>query len=372
MKKEIIESILEIENQYFQIESKAHATVSYKKIGFFYIRMFSFPFELIRELNKINSIRKFGSFNSRAWLIWMIGNFRKKKIQIKSLYNLSGVYASWFFLPILKFPFKADFFYNRGRITTLLYPNIENPIVLKMFLLSDKGSNSYLEKESEILKSAGSIRNKKVKTPRFISYHRKEKLEYFTQTYINARSLGSISVFKKKKIYLDLFDFMIDFYQKNKINLIAPENSSWKNENVVFYLESFPEGKILLRNINSLVNQNKKMINVMLHNDLFDNNILIDKNKIIWVIDWGNAVRGNLVRDFSRKSFKWNQVFDKVVISECISQSEIYNLKEQVLIDQFFETCDMIRQLHKGGKNRFYKYRIQRRIKRLSKRKIIN
>lgn len=368
MKQEYLKIIQEIENTYLSEESLMINDKIYKKISFYHINSFKFPFELYRQLSGTSSIRKFFRLDLRSWSIWIFSCIKTKSFQKRQLIDLIGVIPSWFFIETIKLPLHSNFIYYRGKNTALLYPDHKEPFVVKIKIFSNLNNNEKTtNSEVETIKIANAIRDCKVKTPLFISCNQNNQAQWFMQEMVNARDIGSIPSYKRRTIYNDLFEFMIKFYTKNGVELVYPKIHEFVNiDNIYDYLIKDDNGKSLLKKIDKMLSKNRKMLYALLHNDLYNKNILFDRDDKIWIIDWGNSERGYLVHDFRNKNFDKQAVFNRILYLNEIREDEIYSLEEQIFLENFLDTCFLLNKIYSQEKGEVYKQRIKKRFQKLN------
>lgn len=342
---------------------------TYKKMGFYWIK--SFPKKEIKNLFSIPSIRLYPQRDIRAWSIWFYYLTKTFKFNKEQFVYLLGAIPAWSFMTRHQFAIHSNFFYSRGRNITLLYPEKENQFVLKIHI-SRNGTNK-LQNEVACLLQANTIYHPNVETPKLLKKGNIGATYWYTQEMLYAKDVGNISSHKRQKIYNEVFEFMVDFYRKNKIFLKSPlDDNILHQKQIKEFLKFNKYGFKILLLVDSLLIKEKKMIEVHLHNDIYDKNILISKfvnNKKLYIIDWGNSARGYLVHEFRNKIFDKQQVFDKIIRMENISIDSVYNLEEQIFLEEYIDTCIIINKFLNNSSKEL-NLRINNRLKKLSQFKI--
>lgn len=351
--QEIEDSILD-----FTKENTSHV---YRRFDFYWIRSFDFPFKAYEELSAIPSIRRFPKLEFRSWAIWLFSSFYMKRIQKSDIISLLGVMPAWFLMKKQEIDLHANFIYSRNNLVTLIYPKIKNPYVLKIKLNSPRA----FKNESHYLQMGEMISHKIVRTPKFINGGSFKDSSWYLQELVQGKEVTSFNSFKRRKVYQHVFEFMILFYKKNGIVLKTPDLDILLKNKVVsdFFLRN--KSGFILETIENLQKTKKNMFWTIIHNDLYHKNILVGSDENIFIIDWGNTIENYLVHDFKNKEFEKEKIFKKITKDFNLSQELIYNLEEQIFIEEFIEICQMIKKLEKKKNQKLYKYRIKNRINML-------
>lgn len=367
MKNFQLEILKKVEDSIFQ-EKLSQKKKVYRKIDFYYINSFKYPFQCFFKLSEVSSIRKFPILDTRAWLIWFFSGIKVKKFQKKSLFNLLGVLPSWWFLDKAELDLTTNFIYSRGHSIVMIYPDHWNPCVIKVTIPTSPAKGASL-KNSEIdsLKTANSIFHPVVSSPKFLEEAEGDNYSYFVQEFVSGSEITSVLPIKRRRIYDSVFEFMVEFYLHNGVELIQPELDDYFENPLILQFFQQRDYFIVIEKIQDLFESKKKMFYTMIHNDLYHKNILVNKGKI-HVIDWGNSERNFLVRDFSNKKFNAKIVFNKILESFESNIEEIFNLQEQIFIEEFIDTCLLIEKYYKKKKPKMLHHRIVFRIKKLTKK----
>ncbi|RZK09635.1 MAG: hypothetical protein EOO46_13250, partial [Flavobacterium sp.] len=226
----------------------------------------------------------------------------------------------------------------------LLYIDAVNPRVLKFNLRNNlEYATKRLEDEIKSQKIANEIKHKSIDTPRLKSVFSADGLFGFEQELIHANDLGAFSSNRLKGVFVEVFDFMFDFYKLSGVSLISPKDNVFVGHDFVDnYLNQFDKGAELIETFTSILSKNKKVFWGRTHGDLSLNNILIDKNQKTWIIDWGKSKEQYLAKDLRNSNYEANDLYFKIVDHFGFERESVYSLQEQIFIEDYIELSRLV------------------------------
>lgn len=276
--------------------------------------------------------------------------FGNKTLNKRGYKNLTGYLLLFPFVKKKQYKVLANaFYFKRGkRYVVLFYTSSSINSVFKVVTTS-KTKHIYQFKqefslEIEGQKEANKIKHPTVFTPKLKSYQLEGEIIFIEQEFIpKSKSLKYLSVSKANQILEEVFDFMLEFYKKNKLELKKLKQITYDKEKIEFVLDYYQLDAKIIAKYESLIQQKKKLIYGKIHGDLHYENILYTKEKKVCIIDWGKfkdaywveeTINGfiyfpeNLVSDF----------FYKIKNHFAFDINEMYTVKEQ----QFLIVCQQL------------------------------
>lgn len=275
--------------------------------------------------------------------------FGNKRVNKRGYKNLWGY--------LLLFPFSKKnplniqangiFFKRGGKYAVLFYTDKKE--VIKV-ILSTKHLSSLKEefkREVETLLFVNKIHHEKVKTPFIKSFNLKGPKYFFVQELIqNGKSLNYSTPSIMETVLKDVFDYMIEFYKKNKFMLLEPkiQNLNWKKTHL--YLHHF-KIEFILEKYRALINENKKMIYGKIHGDLHGDNILYTDTSI-YILDWEKSIEDYWVEEICNRFLFIpkpiiTSVYKKLINLFSFKEQAIYSVEEQqfiIICNRIFETIE--------------------------------
>jgi len=143
-------------------------------------------------------------------------------------------------------------------------------------------------------------------------------------------------------VYEDVFDFMLMFYIKCGIKTVSLSDKNFEIDEVLQHIETLKNGADILKKVKELKSKNKRLLQTCVHGDLSLNNILIDKNKTIWIIDWGESDEEYLAKDFKNDNFDTSLLYNTIVNQLSLDKNELYSLEDQIFIQDYTEMLRLI------------------------------
>lgn len=270
--------------------------------------------------------------------------FGNRKINKRGYKNLLGYLFLFPFTPKTELNIYANgiFFKRGGKYAVLFYT--EKKVVIKI-ILSTKHLPVLKEEFTREVKSlllANKIHHEKVKTPLIKSYNLEGPTYFFEQELIeNGKNLNYFTSSKMGQILNDVFDYMINFYKKNKLILREPKTQSFNRKKLQLYLRHF-QMEFILEKYNILINKKKKMIYGRIHGDLHGENIL-HTNTFIYILDWEKSKEDYWAEEicnrflFIPKSII-TSVYRKLTTFFSFKEQDLYSVEDQ----QFIIICNRI------------------------------
>jgi serine/threonine protein kinase len=253
-----------------------------------------------------------------------------------------GLFLRLPFQPKQLLPINADFYFDKGNYGIVIYMNKEYSKVVKFVQTTTFSGIQKLEKEVKSLKIANVVNHPKVKTATINNVVKDENLNYFEQDLIFANDLHSLSKKNLKEVYEDVFDFMLMFYTKCGIKTVSLSDNNFEIDEILQYVETLKNGSDILKKVKELKSKNKRLLQTCVHGDLSLNNILIDKNKTIWIIDWGESDEEYLAKDFKNDNFDTSLLYNTIVNQLSLDKNELYSLEDQIFIQDYTEMLSLI------------------------------
>src|SRR5690554_3170631 len=248
LKEHDIKTILRVEQHSFSTEN-----ISSTKNKFvnpsegLWLKLKKWPLKSYTLLSKVSGINSFPEKKLKYWLLMFLG---KRKLQ-----KVLGFFLRLPFLKKSEINILADVYFNKKSFGILLYINNKAPKVLKFNLTKNMDyANKKLGNEVMSQKIANTIIHNKVSTPRLKAIYTEADLYCFEQELIIAKDLNSMSINKIKNIYIDVFDFMFEFYKTSGVSLISPKDSIFIGHTFVEeYISKFDEGKEITKRFKTIL-----------------------------------------------------------------------------------------------------------------------
>ena len=330
-----LEKILKVEQLSFSNNTDLKSKFINPSKGL-WIKKAKWPFNAYSLLSKVSGINSFPEKKLKYWLLMFLG--KRKAKQVLGFF-LRLPYFKTYDLPII-----ADVYFNKYNFGILLYINAITPRVLKFNLRNNlEYATKRLEDEIKSQKIANEIKHKSIYTPRLKSVFSADGLFGFEQELIHANDLGAFSSNRLREVFVEVFDFMFDFYKLSGVSLVSPKDNVFLGHDFVDnYLNQFDKGAELIETFTSILSKNKKVFWGRTHGDLSLNNILIDKNQKTWIIDWGKSKEQYLAKDLRNSNYEANDLYLKIVDHFGFEKESVYSLQEQIFIEDYVELSRLV------------------------------
>lgn len=363
LKEHDIKTILRVEQHSFSTEN-----ISSTKNKFvnpsegLWIKQKIWPFKSYGLLSKVSGISSFPEKKLKHWLLMFLGKRKPQKVL--------GFFLRLPFLKKSELNIIADVYFNKKNFGILLYINNVKPRVLKFNLTKNVDyANKKLGNEVRSQKIANTIIHSKVSTPQLKAVYTETDLYCFEQELIIAKDLNSISMNKIKHIYIDVFDFMFEFYKISGVSLISPKENIYIGHTFVEeYISKFDGGEEITKRFKTILSKDNNMFWGRAHGDLSLNNVLLDKNQKIWIIDWGKSEERYLAKDLRSSNYEASNLYSKIIKHFNFERNCVYSLNEQIFIEDFTELSRLVyinitREYNNPSFPEIVRYNIKRLLK---------
>lgn len=316
--------------------------IPYKRLDKIWIRADKPLSEIYRKSLNDSELEFWPNIDYKVWANWILTQLKLKKGKHK-FSKLLGIQLNWLFTKKVYLPLQADIIYYRHHATIMVYTSPEQNKVIKVALT--KWGKTLMKSEIESQKLAGVIGLKGVFIPAILMEFHNEQLSCSVQEFFK----GKRQSFKNKVIlqenYHQVFQFLLEFYFSNPIELKNLADSQFLNlEFVEEFISNQNHGKEVISIYKNLSAQNKKMILCRIHGDLNHNNVLSNRENVC-LIDWERSKHNYLFRDLDNTSFDTRPIFEKFMERSHINAEEVYPYHEQLFLENFIEMC---RWIHNG------------------------
>lgn len=327
-------------------EADHSVELPYKRFGQVWIRADKPIGNLYAETIKHSELPFYPETNYKAWAVWLLKLFKLKKDRQK-FGKLLGLGLNWHFLKTEYFPLRADIIYYRRHAIIMIYASLDEKKVVKV-ALSNWGKVT-MKSEIASQRLASSIKSKDVFIPSVIAEFHDGSMDFTIEEYFAGKRL----TFKDKKAleanFHKVFQFLMEFYLKNPIELQYLSKSKYLNHNFVEeFVKAQDQGENVISIYKRLYAKKKQMILCRIHGDLNHNNILLNKDEIC-IIDWGKSKLHYLSRDLDNSSYDTEGFYKEFMKKAKIDESKVYSYKEQLFLGRFIE---MSRRIHNKIKHK--------------------
>lgn len=361
-----LKTILRVEQHSFSNNKSAKNNKYINPAKGLWLKQKEWPFKSYALLSKVSGISSFPEKKLKLWLLMFLGK-RKSK-------NVLGFFFNLPFLKSYECPIAADVYFNKHNFGILLYINNTNSRVLKFNLTENIDyANRKLGNEVMSQKIANTVIHDKVSTPRLEAVYTEADLYCFEQELIIAKDLNSLSINTIKNIFIEVFDFMFEFYKLAGVFLRSPKENKFIGHTFVNeYISRFEDGDKLVKVFKTILLKNKKMFWGRVHGDLSLNNILLDKNQKIWIIDWGKSEERYLAKDLRSSNYEASNLYSKIIKHFNFERNCVYSLNEQIFIEDFTELSRLVYiNITREYNNPSFPEIVKSSIKRLLKNSIL-
>lgn len=313
--------------------------IPYKRLDKIWIRADKPLSEIYRKSLNHSELQFYPSIDYKVWANWILTQLKLRKGKYK-FSKLMGIQLNWLLIKKVYLPLHADIIYYRYHAAIMVYTSQEPNKVIKVALT--KWGKTIMQTEIESQKLAGSIESKGIFIPAIVMDSHDEQLSCSVEEFFK----GKKQSFKNKVIlqgnYHKVFQFMLEFYLSNPIELKCLSDSEFLNHKEVENLIRNQEnGETVIRIFKKLNAENKKMILCRIHGDLSHSNILADADKVC-IIDWGKSKHHYLARDLDNSSYNTADIYEEFVTNAKIDKKEIYSYEEQLFLARFVEMNRLI------------------------------
>lgn len=361
-KEHDLKTILRVEQLAFSTENAVNNNNYINPAKGLWLKRKDWPIESYKLLSMVSGINSFPEKKIKYWLSMFLGKRKPQKV--------FGFFLRLPFLKIIKLPFLADVFFNKHNFGILLYVTNKKPKVLK-FNLTKNIDYASMKLGSEVMsqKIANTVIHDKVSTPRLEAVYTEADLYCFEQELIIAKDLNSFSISKINDIFLDVFDFMFDFYKLSGVCLRSPKEGKFIGHTFVNeYISRFEDGDKLVKVFETLLSSNKGMFWGRAHGDLSLNNVLLDRNQKIWIIDWGKSEERYLAKDLRSSNYDASDLYIKINGYFKFEPDQVYSLQDQIFIEDFSELSRLVyNNIVRRYNNPEFSLIVNSSIKRISK-----
>lgn len=316
------------------LDNSKGGEIQYKKFGKTWIRA-DRPFVSLKEdtLN-FSELQVQPNWNMTNWGIWFLSLFKKKKEPIL-FHNLLGIQLLWKSQRKRFLPCRADIIYDRGSSIILVYASLQRPFVIKLAI--SEAARQSLQSETQAQKRAFEIKSQDIVIPEILKECYEEELFFIAETYFKGKKQSFDNSEKLQRIFGKVFDFLLEFYLANPIELKGLTNNRYLDNPVVEnFISNQKYGISIIDNFRKLKSKDLKLISGIIHGDLSHNNILTNHEEIC-IIDWGKSKTTFLARDLDNSSFDTKGVFEELIKQGNLPAEELYTYHEQIFLENYIE-----------------------------------
>lgn len=293
---------------------------------------------------KTSELQFYPNSNFKAWLIYILKALKGEMIN-QSFKRLLGIGLTWHFAKIVELPLRANVIYYRHHAVAMIYT--EEKKVIKAALTNWGKRNMNNEIKSQRL--ASSIISKDIFIPSIIQEFRQDGFDFTVEDYFE----GKPQAFKNRSLmednYRKVFQFLLEFYLRNPIELQNLSESKFLNHDFVEeFIRNQKHGEEVVSIFKNLQAKKKKMIICRVHGDLSHNNVLSNDEQVC-IIDWGKSKQDYLSRDLDNTSYYTESVYNDFIHNANIDRDEVFSYHEHLFLGRFIE---MSRLIHNGIKRK--------------------
>lgn len=346
MKAEFIEQIGRVEEIWGIKPEQKHVLFPYKHFDRVWIKADKPLAEIYNKTIRYSELRFYPNTNYKAWVVWILMNFKLKKGSRKLSYLLGFGYK-WPFVKPVYLPLEADIIYYRYHTIIMVYTASNRKKVIKVALTP--WGKTMMKSEAQSQRLANLIPSKDVVVPAILNEVHREDLNFSVEVYFEGRRNSLKDKRLLKSSYYKVFQFMLELYLSNPIELQnLSENKFLGHGFVEEFLSDQDQTKVVMTTFKKLFAIEKKMILCRIHGDLSNNNILVSGDKVC-IIDWGKSKHHYLAHDLDNSSYNTQEVYAEFNRRAQMDDDAIYPYHEQLFLGRFIE---LNRLIHNGIKRK--------------------